>query len=145
MSNELNYKDFPLRTSDKVRYADTDRQGHVNNAVFSSFLETGRVELLYDPKNNLLTSETSFVIASLKLDFRQEIKWPGTVEIGTGISRIGNSSLEVYQRLFQKEVMVAEATTVIVHVLNSTGKGFPLNDIAITFLQSFLLAGRIPS
>ncbi len=35
-------EEFPLRTSDKVRYGDTDRQGHVNNAVFSTFLETGR-------------------------------------------------------------------------------------------------------
>ena len=33
---------FPLRTRDKLRYADTDRQGHVNNAVFATFLETGR-------------------------------------------------------------------------------------------------------
>lgn len=27
--------DFPLQTFDKVRYADTDRQGHVNNAGFA--------------------------------------------------------------------------------------------------------------
>lgn len=27
--------DFPLQTFDKVRYADTDRQGHVNNAAFA--------------------------------------------------------------------------------------------------------------
>ena len=36
-----------LRTHEKLRYADTDRQGHVNNAVFATMLETGRVELLY--------------------------------------------------------------------------------------------------
>lgn len=38
--------DFPFRTYEKLRYVDTDRQGHVNNAVFASMLETGRVELL---------------------------------------------------------------------------------------------------
>ena len=31
---------FPSRTHDKLRYNDTDRQGHVNNAVFSTFLES---------------------------------------------------------------------------------------------------------
>src|ERR1700722_2154599 len=41
--------DFALHTYDKLRYADTDRQGHVNNAVFSTALETGRAEFLYDP------------------------------------------------------------------------------------------------
>jgi acyl-CoA thioester hydrolase len=40
---------FPLHAYDKLRYADTDRQGHVNNAVFATALETGRVELLHDP------------------------------------------------------------------------------------------------
>ena len=44
---------FPIRTYDKLRYADTDRQGHVNNAVFSTFLETGRVELIYDSEAHL--------------------------------------------------------------------------------------------
>lgn len=30
-------EDFPFQTFDKVRYADTDRQGHVNNAAFATF------------------------------------------------------------------------------------------------------------
>jgi acyl-CoA thioester hydrolase len=30
---------------DVLRYADTDRQGHVNNAVFATFLESGRVRV----------------------------------------------------------------------------------------------------
>ena len=29
-------------TKESVRYNDTDRQGHVNNAVFVTFLEAGR-------------------------------------------------------------------------------------------------------
>ncbi len=45
--------DFPVVTTDKLRYCDTDRQGHVNNAVFLTFLETGRVELLYNPVRRL--------------------------------------------------------------------------------------------
>ena len=39
-------ENFPFRTRDKLRYGDTDRQGHVNNAVFATFLETGRVDML---------------------------------------------------------------------------------------------------
>ncbi len=34
---------FPLRTHEKLRYADTDRQGHINNAVFATLLETGLI------------------------------------------------------------------------------------------------------
>ncbi|WLR54634.1 hypothetical protein LC048_19785 [Mesobacillus subterraneus] len=56
------YEDFPLKTYDKIRYADTDRQVHVNNALFSTFLETGRTELLY-AKEQLHAENASFVIA----------------------------------------------------------------------------------
>jgi len=34
MQMRAEYEDFPLKVYDKIRYADTDRQGHVNNALF---------------------------------------------------------------------------------------------------------------
>ncbi len=42
----LSLADFPFQTYDKVRYADTDRQGHVNNAAFATFLETTTVSVI---------------------------------------------------------------------------------------------------
>jgi len=63
--DDLKLADFPLKTFDKVRYVDTDRQGHVNNALFASFLETGRVEVLYNSEYPILSDGSSFVIVSL--------------------------------------------------------------------------------
>ena len=37
--------DYPHQVTDVIRYADLDPQGHVNNAVFSTYLETGRVAM----------------------------------------------------------------------------------------------------
>ena len=51
--------DFPLRTYEERRYVDTDRPGHVNNAAFASMLETGRVELRYDPDRPLANQQGS--------------------------------------------------------------------------------------
>jgi len=130
---------FPLKTFDKLRYADTDRQGHVNNAAFATFLETGRVEVLYNPEFDLLAEGASFVIASLKLDFLNEIRWPGQVEIGTGLSKIGNSSIKMYQQLFQNGQCVATAETVIVQVDNHTGRSAPLTGQARHTLGRWLL------
>ncbi|WP_217495846.1 acyl-CoA thioesterase [Mangrovivirga cuniculi] len=81
---DLRLNDFPIKSYDKLRYADTDKLGHVNNAVFSTFLETGRVEFFFNSSNPITSEHTSFVIASLKLDFVNEVHWPGQVEIGTG-------------------------------------------------------------
>lgn len=139
---DLTLADFPLKTFDKVRYADTDRQGHVNNAVFSTFLETGRVEVLYNARLPILMQGASFVIASLKLEFLKEITWPGQVDIGTGILKIGNSSITLLQRLFQNDDCVAQAETIIVQVDDETRRGSPLSAAARQTLGGWLLSDR---
>lgn len=137
---DMKLTDFPLTTFDKVRYADTDRQGHVNNATFAIFLETGRVEVLYNPDLPILAAEASFVIASLKLDFIKEITWPGRVDTGTGILKIGNSSIRIYQKLFQSDHCVAHAETVVVQVDDRTQRSTPLTARAKKTLGSWLLS-----
>jgi acyl-CoA thioester hydrolase len=132
------YEDFPLKTFDKIRYADTDRQGHVNNALFSTFLETGRTELLY-AKEPLHAEKASFVIASLKLDLLSEIRWPGTVEIGSAITRIGNSSLSLFQGIFQNGEVAAVAETVIVQMDDDTRKSTPLSSETKGRLKEYLV------
>jgi len=128
MPDELVITDFPLRAQDKLRYGDTDRQGHINNAVFSTFLETGRVELIYDRARQLVEPGTSFVIARLEMDFRAELLWPGEVEIGTRIASVGRSSVRLEQAIFQGKHCVANATTVMVQMDEATRKSRPFSD-----------------
>ena len=122
--------DFPLQAFDKLRYADTDRQGHVNNANFSTFLETGRVEFLYHPELPILQDGFSFVIAALHLNFIEEVSWPGRVDIGTAVLKVGNSSITLHQQLFQQDKCVASAETVIVQVDDNSRKSAPLGAAA---------------
>ncbi|MCI0591011.1 MAG: acyl-CoA thioesterase [Gammaproteobacteria bacterium] len=132
----LKYEDYPVQTSDKIRYADTDRQGHVNNAVFATFLETGRVEILYDPAQPLTDVDSEFVIAKLVLNFKSDIRWPGTIRIGTRIASVGRSSVTLEQGLFQNDRCVATAETVIVLMDQRTRKSRPLPEHAIKRLSS---------
>jgi acyl-CoA thioester hydrolase len=127
--------DFALHTYDKLRYADTDRQGHVNNAVFSTALETGRAEFLYDPYVPLAEPQRSFVIARLELDFRGEMTWPGQVAIGTTVESIGRSSFTLRQGLFQEDRCVAIARTVIVQIDDHSQRACPLSEIAVSRLS----------
>ena len=111
--------EFPLVSTDKLRYGDTDRQGHVNNAVFMTFLETGRVEVLHTPDNPLYDDNAEFVLVNLNLDLQGEIRWPGEVQIGTAVSKIGKSSITFHQQMFQNGVCVASADSVVVQ-MNTT-------------------------
>lgn len=130
-------EDFPLQTYDKVRYADTDRQGHVNNALFSTFLETGRVEFMSDAAKGMLLDNCEFVIANSNLNLLGEITWPGTVDIATQVIKIGNSSVSLFQRLFQHGYCVATADTVIVQMNETSRKSQALSDYARSVFEQY--------
>jgi acyl-CoA thioester hydrolase len=131
-------KDFPIHAQDKLRYADTDRQGHVNNSVFATLLETGRVEVIYAQEIGLHDPGCSFVIASLPIDFLDEVHWPGVVDIGTRVGKIGRSSVTLEQAIFQQGRCVATSRSVIVHVDTSTRRSSPLSESAITRLSTLM-------
>ncbi len=131
MTNQLTLADFPLVALEKLRYSDTDRQGHINNAVFATLLETGRVELLYAQDGALHGLDCSFVIASLHLDFLDEVHWPGSVKIGTRVEKIGCSSVTLGQAIFQDDRCVATSTSVIVQVGLESRRAVPLGEHAL--------------
>lgn len=105
--------DFPTTTVEKLRFADTDRQGHITNTVFAVCCQNARMELLCDPSRVPIPSNTQFVIARLILEFRAEMHWPGTVEIGTRVERVGRSSVTLAQALFAHEACVATAESIV--------------------------------
>lgn len=135
--------DYPVVSQDKVRYGDTDRQGHVNNAVFSTYLETGRVELLHTKVGDLADSGCAFVIVRLELDFVSELHWPGTVEIGTRVRKVGNSSATLEQAVFQQGRKAAAAVSVIVQMDDATRKARPLSLEARERLMSLMRPAEI--
>jgi acyl-CoA thioester hydrolase len=135
----MNLQDFPVKSHDKLRYGDTDRQGHINNAVYATFYETGRVEALVAAGLPIFSDEFSIVTARICIDYVKEVFWPGTVEIGTGIKAIGRSSMTLVQALFQNGVCVATADSVVVLVSNTTHRSTPISDAMREKLQSLIL------
>src|SRR5918998_3567123 len=127
---------FPSRTSAEIRYADLDRQGHVNNAVFATYSEIGRVAFLYRPDKPLAPQGASFVIAWIEIDFLAELLWPGTVDIGTAVSRIGRSSFSLTQGLFNEGRAVAAVQGVLVLMDGRTRRAMPPPAQAISELNA---------
>ncbi|MBO3760437.1 acyl-CoA thioesterase [Ciceribacter sp. L1K22] len=133
-------EDFPGRSYDKLRYGDTDRQGHVNNAVFATFMETGRVELVYSGEKPLLEQGFSFVLAKIDINYLAEVLWPGTVEIGTRVAKVGNSSVTMEQALFQNGTCRATATSVVVHFDETKRKSHPFSEAQREAMRRWMAA-----
>lgn len=130
---------FPGQTGDIIRFGDLDPQGHVNNTVFATFFETGRVMLLRDPKNLLNPPGTTSVLARLDINFLREMHWPGEVMIGTGVEAIGRSSYTFLQAIFHAGACAATGRATMVMIDRDTRKAHPLPDSVIARLQSLML------
>jgi len=128
--------DYPWRSTEKLRFADTDRHGHITNTVFAACCQNARMELLCDPTRVPIPPNTHFVIARLVLEFRAELHWPGMVEVGTRIARIGRASVTVAQALFTKGNCVATAESVVALMDQTTRRSLRLPPETVEALRS---------
>ncbi|MGI9336869.1 MAG: acyl-CoA thioesterase [Gammaproteobacteria bacterium] len=97
-------------TSVTIRYCDQDSMGHVNNAIYAEWLEASRVMLI----DELFKGHTrlSTVLARMTIDYLNETHFPGTVEVGGRLTRVGNKSFDSGYGVFRGGVCLATATCV---------------------------------
>lgn len=131
----LTFDAYPHKSETDIRHSDTDRIGHVNNVAFAAFLEFGRASLLHDMTGTVPIPGHAFVIVRLEIDYRAEMRWPGRVQIGVGISRIGHSSFAARQAMFNNSRLVAEANSVLVMMNETTRRSAPLPPEIVAALQ----------
>ncbi|WP_293755586.1 thioesterase family protein [uncultured Paraglaciecola sp.] len=111
-----------------VRFYETDALAHVSNTVLVGWFETGREPLfkLFTPELDL--QNWPLILASYKVDFLEQIYYGQKVQVKTYISRIGTSSFDVYQELWQKQKKCATGTTTLVHFDFQTKKAVAINE-----------------
>jgi acyl-CoA thioester hydrolase len=134
-------EDYPFRIDDNVRFADLDPQHHVNNAVYASYFETGRVTLIRNPAYGLMPEGFSWVLGHLTIDFRAEVRWPGTIAMGLGVSRIGKTSVSYRQVVFSEGKCAASAEAVTVLLDAGTRRPAPLPAGIIEKFQPWMFRG----
>jgi acyl-CoA thioester hydrolase len=109
---------FPFVRRERVRFRDCDAMGHVNNAVYSTFLEEARIEVL--------GGLTDFILARAEIDFRVELRAGEEIEIGTRCSRIGTKSVELEHEIRVGGRVAAEARSILVGYDYSLAESVPL-------------------
>ena len=84
-----------------LRYADLDPLGHVNNALLPMMFEQSRCDLVYPRLKTPGREHLDIVIASLRIEYLHEIAYPGAVEVGTAVSRLGTKSMQLAHGVFR--------------------------------------------
>jgi acyl-CoA thioester hydrolase len=88
--------------------------GHVNNAVFSVYVEQARLAWFGLYAADEPTPLQDVILARTEIDFRSQVSFGETVEIGVRPSRIGTKSFEFEFELRVGDRLVAEAKSVLV-------------------------------
>ena len=100
-------------TDDLVRWGDLDALGHVNNAIFARYFESGRIAYLSAAGAGLGEVAITFVLVRLSIDFHTEMRYPGAVRIGTRLARLGRSSAGFAHAIFQGQGCAASGEAVV--------------------------------
>jgi acyl-CoA thioester hydrolase len=96
------------------RFRDTDAMGHINNAVYVTYLEVARQEYWRAFSRDLDYRRVPFILAGVKIDFRSEALVSEVLEIGIRCEWIGNKSFAFGYEIRETTSgrLVVEATTV---------------------------------
>ena len=102
-------------TSIELRFSDLDAYGHVNSAVYFTYLETARVKLFSDFFRAVSDQGIFTVVARAECDFKAPILLYDKVLVNVRMARLGTSSFELEYRLHNgKDTIYATARTTMV-------------------------------
>lgn len=105
---------FRVQNDVEVRFRDTDALGHVNNAVYLSYLESGRLAYMREVFAVTDWRKIEFIVARVEIDYRSPSFVGEMLTVGTRVCRLGGASFDMDYRIIDKKKgrLVAQAKTV---------------------------------
>ena len=111
MKSQEQITDFTFQHTIKTRWKDLDAFRHINNAVYLTYIEDARIELLRRWK--ITQDGKSVIVASVKIDYFKQVVHPTDLIIGQKVSRIGNKSFDITTMIFNKKIKKAVCKSII--------------------------------
>jgi acyl-CoA thioester hydrolase len=117
----------------EVRFRDCDPMGHVNNAVYLTYLEQARFAhwraVWGFDFEGLPENAPGVILARAEIDYRRPARYGDMLEVRISLERIGRTSFSyTYEIVDQEERVVAEAKSVQVMYDYAAGKPVALSE-----------------
>jgi acyl-CoA thioester hydrolase len=130
---------FRLVHEIRPRFRDTDAMGHINNAVYFTYLEVARMaywERVADPADR---GRVPFILAHAACDFRSEARVDETLEVGVRCTWIGTRSYELVYEIREQRTrrLVAEARSVLVGFDYAARRSIPIPESLRRRMEAF--------
>jgi len=124
---------FPVLIDLPVQWGDEDSFAHVNNVAYLRWCESGRIEYLrcigFFPAE-MPPRGIGPIVASVTCEYRRPLNYPDVVIVGTRITKVGNSSFHMEQRIVSRNqgAVVADAAAAMVCFDYASGRSTRLPD-----------------
>ena len=105
---------FAFVHRDVVRFVDVDPMGHVNNAVFLSWMEAARTRFMLEEGLAEAVDALGMILARAEVDFRSPVRFGEDVQVGVRPSRLGTKSFELEYEVRANGRLAAQGTSVLV-------------------------------
>lgn len=129
-----------------VRFRDIDAMGHVNNAVFFTYMETARVDymrnVVFRTRGRDL-AEAGLILAQISCQFKAPIFYEQLVEVGTRVTEMRNSSFWLEHRVEADGQLAALAEAVVVHYDYQAAKSARIPDEIRARVETFESRGEL--
>jgi acyl-CoA thioester hydrolase len=114
----------------EVRFRDCDPMGHVNNAVYLTYLESARFAWWRSAFGPLALTEHGFIVARVEIDYRKAAVPGDRLLVRLRVDRVGRSSFAVGYEIVNAKTheLVAEAKSVQVAYDYAQGRSVPLSE-----------------
>ena len=121
------------------RFRDTDAMGHINNAVYVTYLEVARQAYWRRMSEDPDYRRVPFILAHVEIDFRSEALVNEVLEAGIRLEWIGKRSFAFAYRIWEKTTQrtVVEATTVQVCYDYTAKQTIPMPDDLRRSVEAF--------
>lgn len=128
--------DAPFETIVAVRFRDVDTMGHVNNAVYATFLEEARAAYFREVLGERLDLVDT-VLVSLQIEYRHEISLGDEVTTRLEVLEPGTSSIPMEYTIYVGDTVAATAKTTQVLIDQETGSSRPLSEAWRDDIEAF--------
>ncbi len=130
-------------TDIQMRFRDIDGMGHVNNAVYLSYIELARTQFYMEVAGRRSLDEIDFILAHVDIDFESQSVWGDRIQVAVWPSKIGTSSFTLSYEITETRSrrVLARAKSVLVTYDYEKKKAKPIPPEFRQLLEKSLEAG----